>query len=91
MGNRSNPPRIYVVTSKCGKYAWVTASSRFEQRTLGKNAKVFCVMTHRVPSLHTFQKLEWEMRWHKAQGVSKNEFKQHMSAQLTQQGFTVIH
>jgi len=89
MGNKVKP-RIYVVTSKCGKYAWVTASSRFELRTLGKNAKVFCMMARRIPLLNIFRNVEWEMRWHKVHKGSKNSYKSMMSAQLTRQGFTVI-
>lgn len=85
-----NVPRIYVVTSKCGKYAWITASSRFESRQLGKNAKVFVTMIHRVAKLFVFQSLDWEMRYHKVRSGTKAEFKAFMERQLTQQGYTVI-
>ncbi|QZI86408.1 hypothetical protein PODOV029v1_40007, partial [Vibrio phage PS35B.1] len=48
------------------KYAWVTASDRFDKRTLGQNAKWFCDLIKRVYNLRVFQGIKWEMRWHKA-------------------------
>lgn len=83
-------PRIYVVTSKCGKYAWVTTSPRFELRPLGKNAKVFCNMIRSVATLNIFQQLQWEMRWHKVHNGSKAAYKRFMTAQLSRQGYIVI-
>lgn len=83
-------PRIYVVTSKCGKYAWVTASDRFDSRTLGQNAKWFCDLIKRVYKLRIFQGIAWEMRWHKAHTMGGNEYKKFMTDQLTSQGYTVI-
>ncbi|AUR99373.1 hypothetical protein NVP1264O_61 [Vibrio phage 1.264.O._10N.286.51.F2] len=83
-------PRIYVVTSKCGKYAWVTSSNGFDSRTLGQNAKSFCDMIKRVYQLRVFQGIKWEMRWHKAHTMGRHEFKDFMTNQLTSQGYTVI-
>lgn len=83
-------PRLYVVTSKCGEYAWVTTSGRFDKRTLGQNAKAFCDLIKCVPQLNVFHKLKWEMRWHKAHTMGLNDFKVFMSQELSTQGYTVI-
>lgn len=83
-------PRIYVVTSKCGSYAWITSSSRFEKRTLGANAKVFCGMINNEEPLSIFIHNRWEMRWYKVTRGTKAAFARMMEKQLKQNGYIVI-